>query len=253
MNHFSFKKYRGSFLLILAMVALFELATDVTGYLEPVLFPGLSKVLPAFWDSLPKMTRGFFSSMMLFVPSYFAALSSGIIVGMLVGYFTPLRNLFMPIFRFLNPIPPTILIPYSIAILPTFWMSSAFIMFAGAFWPVVMNTINGVLLLEERYLDNARTLGLRGFKLFRKVIFPGALPLILNGAGSALVFSFILLSVAEIFGAKYGMGHFIQYYADFSDYARVLAGMIFMATIIVLVMELFDFIQKRALFWTGKR
>jgi NitT/TauT family transport system permease protein len=145
------------------------------------------------------------------------------------------------------------LIPYAIAVLPTFWLSSAFIIFAGAFWPILMGTIHGVVLLEERYLDNARTLGLGGFRLLTKVIFPGALPMIFSGAGMALVFSFILLTVAEMFGAKSGMGHFIQYYADFSDYPKVLAGMLFMSLVIILIMELFDLVQRRSLHWTGKR
>ncbi|WP_243689428.1 hypothetical protein [Geotalea toluenoxydans] len=49
------------------------------------------------------------------------------------------------------------------------------------------------------------------------------------------------------------MGHFIQYYADFSDYPKVLAGMLFMSLVIVLIMELFDLLQRRLLHWTGKR
>jgi NitT/TauT family transport system permease protein len=116
-----------------------------------------------------------------------------------------------------------------------------------------MNTIHGVVLIEERYLDNARTLGLSGTRLLRRVVFPAALPHIFSGAGMALVFSFILLTVAEMFGAKAGMGYFIQYYADFSDYPKVLAGMLFMSLVIICVMELFDLVQRRSLHWTGKR
>ena len=76
--------------------------------------------------------------------------------------------------------------------------------------------------------------------------------MIFSGAAMALVFSFILLTVAEMFGAKSGMGHFIQYNADFSDYPKVLAGMLFMSLVIVLIMELFDLVQRRVLHWTGK-
>lgn len=247
------KKYGRSIAVILVLVAAFELVTDVTGWLEPVLFPGLSRILPELLRCLPKLGQGLISSLGLLLPSYLLALVLGIAGGLLVGCSTPLRMTLMPLFRGISPIPPTMLIPYAIAILPTFWLSSAFIIFAGAFWPVLMGTIHGVTLLEERYLDNASTLGLRGFRLFRTVVFPGALPMIFNGAGMALVFSFILLTVAEMFGAKSGMGHFIQYYADFSDYPKVLAGMIFMSLVIVLIMELFDLVQRRTLFWTGKR
>jgi NitT/TauT family transport system permease protein len=247
------KRYTGPAIVVLMLVLVFELATDWSGWLEPVLFPGLSRILPALWKSLPQLMRGFGNSMGLLVPSYLLALILGVGGGLVVGSSTWLRRLLMPVFRGVSPIPPTMLIPYAIAILPTFWLSSAFIIFAGAFWPILMGTIHGVLHLEERYLDNARTLGLRGFRLYRKVVFPGALPMIFSGAAMALVFSFILLTVAEMFGAKSGMGHFIQYHADFSDYPKVLAGMLFMSLVIVLIMELFDLVQRRVLHWTGKR
>ncbi|GLI39431.1 ABC transporter permease subunit [Geobacter hydrogenophilus] len=247
------KKYGRSIVLLAVLVLLFELATDLTGWLEPVLFPGLSKILPELKRSSPKLALGFLNSMGLLLPSYLLALVLGIGGGLLVGSSATLRAMLMPIFRGVSPIPPTMLIPYAIAVLPTFWLSSAFIIFAGAFWPILMGTIHGVVLLDARYLDNASTLGLRGFRLLRKVVFPGALPMIFSGAGMALVFSFILLTVAEMFGAKSGMGHFIQYYADFSDYPKVLAGMIFMSLVIILIMELFDLVQRRALHWIGKR
>jgi len=247
------RKYGRSIVLLAVLVLLFELATDLSGWLEPVLFPGLSRILPELKRSLPKLALGVVNSMGLLLPSYLLALVLGIGGGLLVGSSATLRATLMPIFRGVSPIPPTMLIPYAIAVLPTFWLSSAFIIFAGAFWPILMGTIHGVVLLDARYLNNASTLGLRGFRLLRKVIFPGALPMIFSGAGMALVFSFILLTVAEMFGAKSGMGHFIQYYADFSDYPKVLAGMIFMSLVIILIMELFDLVQRRALHWIGKR
>ena len=245
--------YKGTALIIVVVVALFEVATDLTGWLEPVLFPGLAKIIPAFRESLPRLLDGLVNSFGLLLPSYFLALTLGIGLGLFVGYRPALKKMLLPIFRGISPIPPTMLIPYAISILPTFWLSSAFIIFAGAFWPILLGTIHGVVLLEERYLDNARTLGLKGGRLLWKVVFPGALPHIFSGAGMALVFSFILLTVAEMFGAKSGMGYFIQYYADFCDYPKVLAGMIFMSASIVLVMMVFDTIQRRTLHWTGKR
>ncbi len=245
--------YTGTALIGAMVVAAYELATDVTGWLEPVLFPGLVRIVPAFRESLPRLLDGLLNSFGLLLPSYLLALILGISLGLFVGYHPTLKKVLMPIFRGISPIPPTMLIPYAISILPTFWLSSAFIIFAGAFWPILLGTIHGVVLLEERYLDNARTLGLKGGRLLCKVVFPGALPHIFSGAGMALVFSFILLTVAEMFGAKSGMGYFIQYYADFSDYPKVLAGMLFMSAFIIIVMTLFDAFQRRALHWTARR
>jgi NitT/TauT family transport system permease protein len=149
--------------------------------------------------------------------------------------------------------PPTMYIPYTIAVLPTFWTASVFIIFIGAFWPILMGTIHGVVLIEQRHLDNARMLNLKGIGLLRRVIFPAALPSIFSGASIALVFSFILLMVAEMFGSTSGLGYFIQQQADFSEYSKVLAALIFMSIFITIVMALFDLIQRRSLHWLDKR
>lgn len=247
------RRYAGTFAVLAVGVLLFEVATDVTGWLEPVLFPGLKLILPALWRSFPKLLEGLVSSVGLLLPGYLAALVLGVALGLVVGWYSPLRHAFLPIFRALSPLPPTLLIPYAIAILPTFWLSSFFIIFIGSFWPILMGTIHGVALLEDRHLDNARALGLSGVRLLRHVVLPAALPVIFNGAGMALVFSFILLTVAEMFGARSGLGFFIQYNADFSEYAKVLGGMLFMSAFIVLVMATFDAIQARFLHWTAKR
>ena len=50
--------YKWTILIIVVVVALFEVATDVTGWLEPVLFPGLVKIIPAFRESLPRLLDG---------------------------------------------------------------------------------------------------------------------------------------------------------------------------------------------------
>ena len=63
----------------------------------------------------------------------------------------------------------------------------------------------------------------------------------------------MMLAVAEMFGAKAGLGFFVQYYADFAEYGRVLGGILFMSTVVVMIMTVFDRIQRRVLYWTQKR
>jgi NitT/TauT family transport system permease protein len=187
------------------------------------------------------------------VPSVCLAVLLGIALGALVGMRERLKRVLMPVFRALNPIPSTMLIPYAIALLPTFWLSSAAIITLGVFWPVLMSTIHGITMLEPRWLDNARCLNLKGSKLLFRIILPGAMPQICAGIGSGLILSFILLTVAEIFGARSGLGYFVQYYADFAEYDRVLAGMVVLSAVVTLIMLLFDRIQRHILHWTQTR
>ena len=108
-----------------------------------------------------------------------------------------------------------------------------------------------MLLIEKHYLDNAKSLGLTGSTFLFKVVLPASAPHILSGTGTALGMSFLILTIAEMFGASSGMGFFIQYYSDFSQYHYVLAGIIFNSIIIVTVMILFEKIKRRLLFWTN--
>jgi len=246
-----FLKKRGGTILILAAAFIFyELATDVTGTLDSMFFPGFSKIIPKMRDSLPKLGESFISSMKLLIPGYFSALIWGIGLGVLIGLHPVLNRNLQPIIFALTPIPPSMLTPYLIAVLPTFYLSSVAVIFIGCFWPVLAGTINGIVLIEQGYLDNADVLELKGVKKLFYVILPAASPHILSGAATALNFSFILLVIAEMFATNSGMGYFVQYYADFSDYARVIGGLMFTASVVVVIKHFFEIIKRRILFWT---
>ncbi|OQA79367.1 MAG: putative aliphatic sulfonates transport permease protein SsuC [Lentisphaerae bacterium ADurb.Bin242] len=243
----------GSTSIFLLLILGYAALTDFTGLLDPVLFPGWKVILPELVQSSGELFRGLLYSMRLLIPSLTAAILAGITAGLTVGLHPKVRLVLMPLFRAVNPVPPTMLIPYAIAVLPSFWLSSAAIIFLGVFWPVLMNTLHGIALLEPRWIDNARCLELSGRKLIFKVILPGAMPQIFAGIGSGLIFSFILLTVAEMFGAKAGMGFFVQYYADFAEYGKVIGGILFLSSVVIVIMTVFDFIQHKVLFWTRKR
>jgi NitT/TauT family transport system permease protein len=80
-------------------------------------------------------------------------------------------------------------------------------------------------------------------------VFPAALPHIFSGMNVGLVFSFIMLTVAELFGASAGLGRFVQYYADYADYPRMVAGILYTGLVVLLAIELLERLKKRALFW----
>lgn len=203
----------------------------------------------ALWVSLPELLKGTYYSFLILVPGYLAAVGAGIAVGLLVGTTGGLDRAFTPFARVAAPIPPTVYIPYAIAVLPTFRVSAIFVIFVGAFWPVFLNAAAGAASLERRHRDNARILGIRGFEYLWKIVFPASLPHIFSGMAVGLALSFILLTVAELFGANAGLGRFVQYYADFADYPRMVAGILYTGLITFLSMEGLDRVKRKALFW----
>ncbi|MFA5384840.1 MAG: ABC transporter permease subunit [Eubacteriales bacterium] len=149
----------------------------------------------------------------------------------------------------LGPIPPIVYIPYAIAILPTFKASSIFVIFIGAFWPVFINTLNGVFNIEKKIIDTARVLNVKEMPMLFQVILPGALPSIISGATVGLVFSIILLTAAEMIGATSGIGWYVKYFSDFADYPRVIVGIIFMGLVVTVITYFFDRAESYLLRW----
>lgn len=244
------KQYGTTLLIGLVLIAAWELAIKF-GNLNPVIFPRISKVLSVFVEAGKDLGIGLVSSFKLLIPGYIGALILGIAGGVFLGLNSRVRNILMPYVHLLSPLPPTLFVPYAIAVLPTFQSASIFLIFIGTFWPIFLGSLQGVLIIEKHYWDNAQTLGLKGTDLLFRVILPAASPHILSGAGSALILSFLILTMAEMFGAEAGMGHFIQYYTDFAQYDYVIAGIIFNSVVILIALLFFEKLKRRILFWTN--
>ncbi|PKO90135.1 MAG: ABC transporter permease [Betaproteobacteria bacterium HGW-Betaproteobacteria-10] len=213
------------------------------------LIPSPQITFKTLGESLPELWVGTLSSLSILLPGFLLATALGIVGGIGIGTAPRLQRIFFPFARVAAPVPPTVYIPYAIALLPTFKLSAIFVVFIGAFWPIFHNAAAGAHALEERYRDNARILGLKGFEYHWKVVFPAALPHIFSGMAVGLGFSFILLTVAELFGANAGLGRFVQYYADFADYPKMVAGILYTGLITFLAMSGLEAIKRRALFW----
>ncbi|MDR9797490.1 ABC transporter permease [Aeribacillus composti] len=243
--------YIYSTLIAVALLGLWIYITNFTELLDPVIFPSPEIVVIAFVKAIKELLQGFVSSMGLLVPGFVLSLVLGIGGGLYFGLHHRFRAILEPFFQTFSPLPPTLFVPYAIALFPSFKSASIFILFIATFWPIFLGTIQGVLLIDKPYWDNAKTIGLKGKDLFLKMILPASSPLILNGVGTSLAFAFIVLIMVEMFGAESGMGRFIQYYTDFTQYDLVLAGIIFNSIVILITMIVFEKIKKRLLFWTN--
>ncbi|MDA8126268.1 MAG: ABC transporter permease subunit [Deltaproteobacteria bacterium] len=240
---------REGLLFALAIVVLWQGIAILTQKKLGFLFPPLAVVGKALWVSLPELLRGTWSSLLILAPGYLFAVAAGVAAGIVVATTGWLSRAFLPFARVVAPVPPTIYIPYAIALIATFRGASIFVVFVGAFWPIFLNTAAGAAAVPARYRDDARILGLSRFDTLRKVILPASLPHSFSGMAVGLSLAFILLTVAELFGANAGLGRFVQYYADYADYPRMVAGIVYTGLITFLAMEILERIKKRALFW----
>jgi len=236
-------------LFIAGIILLWQFISTSIHFSGKYLFPSPVLTAKILWMSLPELLLGTGYSFLILLPILALAISLGVVWGLVVGTTPSLNRMFSPFARFASPVPPTIYIPYAIALLPTFRTAAGFVVFIGVFWPVFLNTANGAAALPQHYRDNARILGLAKVEYLRCVVFPATLPHIFSGIGVGLVFAFIMLTVAELFGASNGLGRFVQLYADYADYPRMVAGILYTGVVVWISMEVLERIKKRALFW----
>jgi len=233
----------------IVLLAAWQLAAIYLPLGDNPLIPAPLLVFSTLRESLPELWAGTLSSFAILIPGFLVATLLGVASGLAVGTVPRLQRIFFPFARVAAPVPPTVYIPYAIAILPTFQLSAIFVVFIGAFWPVFHNTAAGALALEQRYRDNAGILGLTGIEYRWRVVLPASLPHIFSGMGVGLAFSFVLLTVAELFGANAGLGRFVQFYADYADYPKMVAGILYTGLVTYLSMTLLELARRRALFW----
>lgn len=243
------KNYCGTLVLVGGFLVFYCYGTT-HGIIRSFLFPTPAQMHASFAMHYKEMFEGMLYSFKLLFPglalSTLIALSIGIPMGMHKG----IRTNLYPIVYALGVIPIVLIPPFAIHIFASFQAATIFLVVFGATWGTLFATITGIETVDKRYLDNAATLEVNGLERLFRVILPAAMPTILAGFVSSLRSSFLVLIYAEMFGAKSGMGRFIQYNTMIYEYTNVMTGTIFLAVVLVLVMLIFEKLKDRALRWT---
>jgi NitT/TauT family transport system permease protein len=219
-------------------------------------FPGPDGVLQTLvddWGSAglgqPGLAQCMMQSLILLMGGYVAGSVIGIICGVLIGWFAPVRYWGMPFLKLVGPIPATALIPMALMLFPNPTLSAISLIAMAVWFPVTMLTLSGVSNTRASYLDVARTLGAGPAYLVLRVAIPAAMPSIFVGLFMGLGASFLTLIVAEAVGVQAGLGWYIDWARAYSDYKKVYAALVIMAVYFSTIMTLLFFVRDRVLVW----
>lgn len=214
------------------------------------LFPPASQVVSAFAEDWQTLILNMLYSFELMIPSIIIAGVIALIVGTWLGMNTRVREVVYPVIYSISVIPAILMSPFALLLAPSFRTASLFLVIYNTIWATLFATINGIMTIDKRYLDNAATLELHGFRRMRKVILPAASPSIMSGFINSLRGSFVVLVYAEMYGAKYGMGYYVKKYSEYGLYDRAWCGFVFMVVVLVVVMQIFERVKNHMLKWT---
>jgi NitT/TauT family transport system permease protein len=234
---------------IFILLIIWEMSTRIFDLVPKVLFPSPENVFNVFIIEYKLMFSGLFSSLFLLIVGFTIALVLGNVLGLFVGWNERLRNDFYPVAKVFSPIPPMIYTPYLIALLPTFKSASIAVIAFGLFWPTFMNMIIRVGSMDRRIIDSAKVMGVSTYTMLLKVVLPYSVPAIVGGLRVQLSTTFMVLVMAEMIGARSGLGFFIKKYSDYADYTRVVAGIIFIGIIITIINGLISVVEKKVVKW----
>jgi len=243
------KKYWITLCICVGFVLLYKYVAD-NNVLSSLMFPPLKDIWGAFVDDRDYAALNLISSIKLLLPSIAITLAIALGFGILIGMNTRLREILHPIIYAFSCVPSILLSPFVVLLAPNFWWASVILIVYGTVWATLFATITGIQTIDKRYLDNAATLELRGFRKFIKVILPAASPSILSGFVNSLRSSFVMLVYAEMYGASYGLGFYVKRYSSLGIYKNMWSGFIFMVFILVLVMQVFERLKNHMLKWT---
>ncbi len=135
---------------------------------------------------------------------------AGAIIGIMAGWSTAFGLIARPLIELLRPIPPLAWIPLAIIWFGLGEPSKFFIIFLGAFFPVVTAAYQGVRNVDPILVRAARTFGLSGWRLLLRVVVPSATPDLATGIRVGWGLSFGVLVAAELIAADRGLGYMIM-------------------------------------------
>lgn len=140
---------------------------------------------------------------------YLLAVFIGIPIGLLMGWFAPARMAFNPAIQVLRPISPIAWIPVAILWFGVSDVAPIFLIFLASLFPITTSAMAAVQNIQLNYIRAARNFGIGGLQLFKKVVFPAALPQILTGLRLALGIAWLVVVAAEMIAVNSGLGYLI--------------------------------------------
>ncbi len=150
----------------------------------------------------------------------------GIALGIVIGWYRLARELMFPTLEVLRPIPAIAWVPMAIMLWPTTESSMVFITFLGSFFPILLNTMHGVSMIDPVLVRAARCLGASPRALLVEVVLPGILPYAFTGLSVGMGVAWVSLIAAEMISGQFGIGYFTWESYSLIQYADIAVGMV---------------------------
>ena len=238
------------FLLPVVVIAAWQLGSSF-GWISTRIMPSPAAVVVAFWQTT--ISGQLPNNILVSAGRAFAGLLVGGSIGFLLGIANGVSRLSEQLtdttLQMLRTIPHLAMVPLVILWFGIGEESKLFLTALGVLFPIYLNTYHGVRNVDRGLIEMGRVYGMSNWTLFRKVIFPGALPSILVGLRFALGIMWLTLIVAETIAASSGIGHMAMQAREFMMTDVVVLTILIYALLGKLADTTARILERRTLAW----
>jgi len=238
------------YLVPVAIIALWQLGCSV-GWISSRIMPSPADVASAFWTTT--ISGQLPEDVLVSAARAFAGLLVGGSIGFLLGIANGVSKLSEQLtdttLQMLRTIPHLAMIPLVILWFGIGEESKLFLTSLGVLFPVYLNTYHGVRNVDRDLIEMGKVYGMSGWTLFRKVIFPGALPSIFVGLRYALGIMWLTLIVSESIAASAGIGHMANNAREFMMTDVVVLALVIYAVLGKLADVVARALERQTLKW----
>jgi ABC-type nitrate/sulfonate/bicarbonate transport system permease component len=247
----NWRESRWTGVVFLVLLALLWEAAGRGGWVHKLLFPPASAILSTFWDSLVsgEILRQLGVSLWRAAMGYALAAIVAVALGVAMGYWRRIYEACELLIELLRAVPPPAVIPLAMVFLGIGDALKVFIIFFACFFPILINTIDGVRGADPVLIRTARTFGLSRLQTVWKVILPVAGPSIMTGLRIATAIALILTVISEMIGATSGIGYFILGSQRTLNITQMYAGILMLALTGYAINRVFLMVDARLMAW----
>ena len=234
----------------IALLALWELAAGV-GWLDGRLFTPPTKIAEQAWVMI--LSGGLWHHLVPTVLRLLVGFSVGIVLGvaagLLMGVWRPLRAAFGPMFTALYALPKIAILPLLLLIFGLTEVPKVLAVVISVFFVVQISTLAGIVQIDPRILEAARAYGATGWKSFRFILLPAAIPEIFTGLRVAAGAAVIVVTAVEFVASNDGLGYLIWNSWQLFQPAQMYVGLIVVSIVGALTTALVILIERLLLPW----
>jgi ABC-type nitrate/sulfonate/bicarbonate transport system permease component len=219
------------------------------GHVENYLLPAPSEVASALWRDRDLLAPDTWVTAREVLLGFALALAVGVLIAVVLHLSPLLRRAVYPLVVASQAIPVVVIAPI-LVIWFGFGITPKLVVIALiCFFPVVVNTLDGLEGVDREQVKMMRTLGASRLDLLRRLELPSSLPFLFSGAKVAVAVAVIGAVFGELVGSDAGLGHAIQVGTAELETARVFAAVLILSVMAIALFGAVALIERRAVPW----